>query len=85
MASFTGVHTVGEGWLRATEDGELPEVAAHDSQFAAILALPDFERFVYVLTVLEGWADRECATLLGVSPQRIEEARLHALQHFFKR
>jgi DNA-directed RNA polymerase specialized sigma24 family protein len=85
MASFTGEHTVEESWLRATEDGNLPEVAAHDSQFAAILALSDFERFVYVLTVLEGWTDRECATLLHVSPPLIEEARLHALQHFFKR
>lgn len=85
MASATGVHTVDEGWLRATEDGNSSVVLAHDSQFAAILALPDFERFVYVLTILEGWTDPECATLLHVSPQLIEDARLRALQHFFKR
>ncbi len=85
MASVTGEHTVDEGWLRATEEGNLSEVAAHDSRFAAILALQDFERFVYVLSVLEGYTDRECGTLLGVSPQQIEETRTRALQHFWKR
>lgn len=85
MASVTGEHTVDEGWLRSTEDENLPEVARDDSRLAAILALPDFERFVYVLSVLEGCTDQECATLLEVSPQQIEETRLHALQHFWKR
>jgi DNA-directed RNA polymerase specialized sigma24 family protein len=85
MASVTVEHTVDEGWLRATEDGDLPEMAMHDSRLAAILALPDFERFVYVLSVLEGCTDEECATLLEVSPQQIEETRIRALQHFWKR
>ncbi len=85
MASITVEHTVDEGRLRATEDGDLPEVATHDSRLAAILALPDFERFVYVLSVLEGCTDRECGALLGVSPQQIEETRIRALQHFWKR
>jgi DNA-directed RNA polymerase specialized sigma24 family protein len=85
MASVTDEHMVDESWLRATEEGNLPEVAAHDSRLAAILALPDFERFVYVLSVLEGCTDRECGTLLGVSPQQIEETRIRALQHFWKR
>jgi DNA-directed RNA polymerase specialized sigma subunit len=85
MTSFTCEHSVDERWLRATEEGKLPEVATHDSRLAAILALPDFERFVYVLSILEGCTDRECGALLGVSPQEIEETRLHALQHFWKR
>ena len=66
----------------AAEDGSLPNVASQDPRFSAILALPDFERFVYVLSVLEGCTDQECATLLGVSPQQIEETRLRALQIF---
>ena len=85
MAAITGKHMIDDRWLRTAEDGNLSEVAAHDSRLAAILALPDFERFVYVLSVLEGCTDQECATLLEVSPRQIEETRLRALQHFWKR
>jgi len=84
MAMFAGKHLFDESWLRAAEDGSLPRLASQDARFSAILALPDFERFVYVLSVLEGCTDQECATFLGVSPQQIEEARLLALQHFWK-
>ena len=85
MGKFAGNHTFDEAWLRAAEDGSLPRVASQDPRFSAILGLPEFERFVYVLSVLEGCTDQQCAALLGVSPQQIEEARLRALQHFWKR
>jgi len=85
MGKFAGNRVFDETWLRAAEDGSLLRVASQDPRFSAILALPDFERFVYVLSVLEGCTDLECATLLGVSPQQIEETRLRALQHFWKR
>jgi DNA-directed RNA polymerase specialized sigma24 family protein len=84
MAKFARKHVFDENWLRAAEEGSLPSIASQDSRFSAILALPDFERFVYVLSVLEGCTDQQCATLLGVSPQQVEETRLHALQHFWK-
>jgi DNA-directed RNA polymerase specialized sigma24 family protein len=84
MAAITSKQMIDERWLRTIEDGNLSEVAADDSRLAAILALPDVERFVYVLSVLEGCTDQECAALLEVSPQQIEETRLHALQHFWK-
>ena len=84
MGKFAGNHVFDESWLRAAEDGSLPGVQSRDPRFSAILALSDFERFVYVLSVLEGCTDQECATWLGVSPQQIEEARLRALQHFWK-
>ncbi len=84
MGKLAGSHVFDETWLRAAEDGSLPGVASRDPRFAAILALPDFERFVYVLSVLEGCTDQECATWLGVSTQQIEETRLRALQHFWK-
>ena len=84
MATSTSERAFDESWLRAAEDGTLPEIASQDSRFSAILALPDFERFVYVLSVLEGCTDQECGALLGVSPQEIEETRLRALQHFWK-
>ena len=85
MVMFAGKHAFDESWLRAAEDGSLPRLASQDPRFSAILALPDFERFVYVLSVLEGCTDQECATLLCVSPEQIEETRLCALQHFWKR
>jgi DNA-directed RNA polymerase specialized sigma24 family protein len=84
MTTFARKRAFEESWLRAAEEGKLPEVVSRDPRFSAILALPDFERFVYVLSVLEGWSDQECATLLEVSPQQIEDARLHALRHFWK-
>ena len=84
MSKFAGKHAFDESWLRAAEDSSLPGVASRDPRFSAILALPDFERFVYVLSVLEGCTDQECAAWLGVSPRQIEETRLRALQHFWK-
>jgi DNA-directed RNA polymerase specialized sigma24 family protein len=84
MGIAANKYAIDEIWLLAAEDGSLPNVASQDPRFSAILALPDFERFVYVLSVLEGCTDQECATLLGVSPQQIEETRLRALQHFWK-
>ena len=81
---FTSKRIFDESWLRAAEEGSLAELVSQDPRFSAILALPDFERFVYVLSVLEGCADQECSSLLGVSQQQIEETRLHALQHFWK-
>jgi DNA-directed RNA polymerase specialized sigma24 family protein len=84
MTTFAGKRAFDESWLRAAEDGSLPRLASQDPRFSAILALPDFERFVYVLSVLEGCTDQECATLLGAPRQQIEVARLRALQHFWK-
>ena len=85
MGAFANKNVFDESWLRAAEDGSLPTLAAQDPRFAAILALQEFERFVYVLSVLEGCTDQQCATLLSVSPQQIEATRLRALRHFWKR
>ena len=46
---------------------------------AAITSLPPFERFVYVVSVLEKYPDRECATLLDCTPGQVIEARTQAL------
>lgn len=58
-----------------------PEMPLEESPFASVLALEDFERFVYVLSVLEGYPDQKCADLLGTSTQEILETRIRALQH----
>lgn len=55
--------------------------ALQDGPFASVLAMQDFERFVYVLSVLEGYSDRECSVLLECSLQEIEETRYRVLQH----
>lgn len=84
MGKVAGKDVFDETWLRAAEDGSLLRVASQDPRFSAILALPDFERFVYVLSVLEGCTDQQCAALLGVSPKQIEEALLRAIRLFWK-
>lgn len=85
MGVFTEKQTFDESWLRAAKNGTLSELASQDPRFSAILSLPDFERFVYVLSVLERCTDQQCATLLGVPQQQIGETQLRALQHFWKR
>lgn len=45
-----------------------------------ILALPDFERVVYVLSVVEQYSTKEIALLLGRVPEEILHARTAAVQ-----
>jgi hypothetical protein len=47
----------------------------------SILRLKDFERFVFVMSVLEKYSNQDCAVLLGCSRQDIVEARMQALVH----
>jgi DNA-directed RNA polymerase specialized sigma24 family protein len=45
---------------------------------ATLAQLEPFDRFVFVMTVLEGYTDQDCATLLGCSSAQLVEARLRA-------
>jgi len=45
----------------------------------AVLGLADFERFIFVLWVLEHYRDRECALLLNCSAREVREARARAI------
>jgi DNA-directed RNA polymerase specialized sigma24 family protein len=47
---------------------------------AAITKLQPFERFVYVLSLLEGYSDPECSILLDCTISKITRARSQALQ-----
>lgn len=49
-------------------------------QIRAIFGLTTFERFVYVVCVLEGHSDRECALLFGCTRESVIKARVRALQ-----
>ena len=63
----------------ATDVGKLPTAEHAKVQVARVLALGDFERFVFVMTVLERYSDRECALLLNCSADEIRKARADAL------
>ncbi len=51
-----------------------------DNPAAAITKLQTFDRFVYVLSVLEKYSDRECSILLDCALEEIVRARTRALQ-----
>jgi hypothetical protein len=57
--------------------GQTPETNA---AITNILKLRDFERFVFVLSVLERYSDQECPVLLGCSRQHVREAKTRGLQ-----
>lgn len=54
----------------------LPHFALQD-----VLGLEQFERFVFVLTVLEHYHDREAGLLLGSMVMDVRQARAKALEH----
>jgi hypothetical protein len=45
----------------------------------SVLGIADFERFVFVLCVLEHYREHECALLLGCSAREVREARTRAI------
>jgi DNA-directed RNA polymerase specialized sigma24 family protein len=49
-------------------------------EVAAVLGLEDFDRFVFVISVLEGYSDHECAILLGTTRREVMGARTRALE-----
>lgn len=55
--------------------------AALPATIAAIIELPAFERFVFVLSVLERYSDQDCSLLLGSTRAQVIAARSRALQH----
>ena len=49
-------------------------------EIAAVLGLEPFDRFVFVMSVLERYSDHECAILLGTRRRAVIEARTEALE-----
>jgi len=58
----------------------LSTLSAEQRPFAAILELETFDRFVYVMSVLERYSDQHCALFLGCARHDIITARSRALQ-----
>jgi DNA-directed RNA polymerase specialized sigma24 family protein len=50
------------------------------AEIAGIVDLPAFERFAFVMSVLEGYSDQECALLLGCAPGDAAAGRTRALE-----
>jgi hypothetical protein len=59
---------------------ERSDTLAENNAFAAILLLDAFERFVFVMSILEGQSDEECAILLRCSRRDVTIARVLALK-----
>jgi hypothetical protein len=54
--------------------------ALESPEIAGVLELRPFDRFVYVMSVLERYSDQDCSVLLGYPRRDIVEARIRALQ-----
>jgi DNA-directed RNA polymerase specialized sigma24 family protein len=53
-------------------------------EIAGIVDLPAFERFVFVMSVLERYSDQECSLLLGCTRGDVAAARTRALEQLGK-
>lgn len=56
------------------------KVRREPAEVAAVLGLESFDRFVFVMSVLEGYSHHECAILLGTTRRQVVEARTRALE-----
>jgi hypothetical protein len=63
-----------------TKQASGPEGASRPFEIDNVLALAAFERFVFVLTVLEKYTDQDCAHLLSYPIQEIRKARFRAFE-----
>ena len=61
-----------------SSNGKAPPV--EQVEIAAVLALQPFERFVYVMTVLERYSDQDCSLLLGCARRDVVAARTRAFE-----
>jgi hypothetical protein len=59
---------------------ELHNTPHRDVVIASVLELADFERFVFVMSVLERHSDQDSSLLLGCLPHQIRDARARALR-----
>jgi DNA-directed RNA polymerase specialized sigma24 family protein len=60
---------------------EFDAMTDRDAAIANVLRFADFERFVFVMSVLEAYSDQDCSLLLSCSPLEIRDARTRAFQH----
>ena len=69
-----------EEYAPSSFDGGSTKLAAEQVETAAVLRLEPFERFVYVMSVLERYSDLDCSVLLGCARRAVIAARVRGLQ-----
>ena len=60
-------------------DGGSTKLAAEQVENPAVLRLEPFERFVYVMSVLERYSDLDCSVILGCARRDAIAARIRGL------
>jgi DNA-directed RNA polymerase specialized sigma24 family protein len=63
----------------SVDTGDKLITAEPQAEIAAVLALEPFDRFVYVVTVLEEYSEQDCSVLLGCTRRDVSAARMRAL------
>jgi len=61
-------------------NGEFEIAPNRDEAMGHVLELADFERFVFVMSVLERYSDQDCSVLLGYPLPKVREARTRAFE-----
>jgi hypothetical protein len=62
-------------------NGTVPAEVAARPNFARIVELNSFERFVFIMSILEEYSDQECSLLLGCFRRDVINARTAAVRH----
>ena len=71
----------GGSWRSTSVDNHDKALPPHQQEeIAGVLELEPFDRFVYVMTVLERYSDHECSLLLSCARREVLAARTRALQ-----
>ncbi len=69
---------------RAVDSEESSGIAHHRSggtaEMAEIVKLPPFDRFAYVMSVLERYSDNDCSLLLSCTRAQLSAAKIRAMQ-----
>ncbi len=73
-------HTDSSLFGRAVNINGLRNIPDRDVALSTVLALEEFERFVFVLIVLEGYSEHDCALLLNSSIGDVRNARIRATE-----
>ena len=65
-------------------NGRLPETWDGPIELGSVLALEEFDRFVFITSILEEYSEKRSALLLDCTVPQIRNARARAITHFMK-
>ena len=69
-----------DGTHSTADSRPLADARIEPAEIAGIVDLPAFERFAFVMSVLERYSDQECSLLLGCTRGDVTAARTRALE-----